>query len=114
MTRPIRAAAYLRMSDDRQENSIERQREQVTAYAAKHGYEILREYCDPGVPGDEEQKRKQFMQMLRDAQRKEFDVILCDDRDRFGRFDSLTMGYYCKPLRDAGIRLETVAQGKVD
>jgi DNA invertase Pin-like site-specific DNA recombinase len=102
------------MSDDRQENSIERQREQVTAYAARQGYEIVRWYTDEGIPGDEERKRKAFMAMLKDAQRREFDIILCDDRDRFGRFDSLTMGYYCKPLRDAGIRLETVAQGKID
>jgi site-specific DNA recombinase len=110
----IRAAAYLRMSDDRQENSIERQREQVRAYATRQGYELAREYLDEGIPGDEEARRKGFMAMLKDAQRKEFDIILCDDRDRFGRFDSLTMGYYCKPLRDAGVQLVTVAQGVID
>ena len=42
------------------------------------------------------------------------EVILSDDKDRFGRFDSITQGYYVKPLRDAGVRLETVAQGRVD
>jgi site-specific DNA recombinase len=54
------------------------------------------------------------MRMLKDAQRGEFKVILCDDKDRFARFDSITQGYYVKRLRDAGVRLETVAQGVVD
>jgi hypothetical protein len=55
------------------------------------------------------------MQLLKDASRgRDFSVILCDDKDRFGRFDSIDHGYYVKPLRDAGLRLETVAQGKID
>jgi site-specific DNA recombinase len=114
MSAPVRAVAYYRMSDDRQENSIERQRSQVEPYAARHGYAVVRDYTDEGIAGDEERRRKAFLAMLDDAKRKRFDVILCDDKDRFGRFDSITMGYYVKPLRDAGVRLETVAQGRVD
>jgi DNA invertase Pin-like site-specific DNA recombinase len=109
-----RAAVYYRMSDDHQENSIERQQSLVRPYADRHEYEIVREYKDEGIAGDEERKRKDFMRMLRDAQGGEFQVILCDDKDRFGRFDTITQGYYVKPLRDAGVWLETVAQGKVD
>jgi site-specific DNA recombinase len=110
----IPAVVYYRMSTERQEDSIERQRSQVEPFATRQGYKILREYKDEGIAGDEEEKRKDFMRMMRDAQRREFEVILCDDKDRFGRFDSITQGYYVKPLRDAGVRLETVAQGKVD
>jgi DNA invertase Pin-like site-specific DNA recombinase len=102
------------MSTDRQEDSIDRQRSQVQAYAERHGYQIIREYVDEGIAGDEEQKRKAFMRMLADAEKKEFNVILCDDKDRFGRWDTITQGYYVKPLRDRGICLETVAQGRVD
>jgi DNA invertase Pin-like site-specific DNA recombinase len=109
-----RAAAYYRMSDDKQENSIDRQRSQVEPFAARNGYTIVREYLDEGIAGDEEAKRKGFMRMLRDAQRRDFRVILCDDKDRFGRFDSIDQGYYVKPLRDAGMKLVTVAQGEVD
>jgi DNA invertase Pin-like site-specific DNA recombinase len=108
------AAAYYRMSTDRQEDSIDRQRSQVEAYAARQGYAIVRDYLDEGIAGDEERKRKGFLQMLQDAARGDFAVILCDDKDRFGRFDSITSGYYIKPLRDAGVRLETVAQGRAD
>jgi site-specific DNA recombinase len=110
-----RAVAYYRMSTDRQEDSIERQRSQVELYAARHGYAITREYIDEGIAGDEERKRKGFLRMLEDAAHlRDFSIILCDDKDRFGRFDSITSGYYIKPLRDVGVRLETVAQGRAD
>jgi DNA invertase Pin-like site-specific DNA recombinase len=102
------------MSTDRQEDSIERQRSQVEPYAARNGLVIVREYIDEGIAGDEERRRKAFQDMLRDAGRGDFRAILCDDKDRFGRFDSITYGYYVKPLRDAGICLETVAQGRID
>jgi hypothetical protein len=113
--RPEPVVAYYRMSDDKQENSIERQRSQVEPYAARHGYAIVREYTDEGIAGDEAEKRPGFMKLIQDAVGShDFKVILCDDKDRFGRFDGIDFGYYVKPLRDAGVRLETVAQGKID
>jgi DNA invertase Pin-like site-specific DNA recombinase len=114
MPTPVRAVAYYRMSTLRQEDSIERQRSQVEPFAAHNGYTIIAEYKDEGIAGDEEEKRKDFMRMMRDAQHGGFQAILCDDKDRFGRFDSITQGYYVKPLRDAGVSLVTVAQGKID
>ena len=44
----------------------------------------------------------------------EFAVILCWDQDRFGRFDPLDAGYWIYPFRNAGVRLETIAQGRID
>jgi DNA invertase Pin-like site-specific DNA recombinase len=109
------AAAYYRMSHDKQERSVGEQREAVRTYAAKHGYRIVREYTDEGISGDATEKRLQFRQMLQDAaERGNFRVVLCWDQDRFGRFDPLEAGYWVKPLRDAGVRLETVAQGRID
>jgi DNA invertase Pin-like site-specific DNA recombinase len=106
---------YYRMSDDKQENSIGRQKSQVEPYAARQGYTITREYLDEAISGSEERKRKEFLQMLQDLQKRGAPrVILCDDKDRFSRFDSIDYGYYVKPLRDAGVKLITVAQGVVD
>jgi DNA invertase Pin-like site-specific DNA recombinase len=102
------------MSTDRQESSIDRQRSQVLPYAEKHGYAIVREYADPGIAGDEIAKRKEFQRMLRDAQTGAFRAILCDDKDRFGRFDSIDLGEIVAPLRRKGVWLDTVAQGKID
>ena len=41
-------------------------------------------------------------------------VHLCWDQDRFGRFNSIEAGHWIYPLMQAGIRLETIAQGKID
>jgi DNA invertase Pin-like site-specific DNA recombinase len=114
MSKPIPAVAYYRMSTDKQEDSIDRQKAEVEAYAARKGYQVVRTYLDEGIPGDEVERRKGFRQLLADAAASLFQVILCDDKDRFGRFDSIDYGFYVKPLRDRGICMETVAQGKID
>jgi DNA invertase Pin-like site-specific DNA recombinase len=106
--------AYYRMSDDKQENSIDRQRSQVEPFARKHGYAIAHEYLDEGVPSDDVRRRKAFQQLLADCAAGKVGTILVDDKDRFGRFDSIDQGYYVKPLRDRGVKLVTVAQGLVD
>jgi DNA invertase Pin-like site-specific DNA recombinase len=110
----VPAVAYYRMRTDRQEASIRRQRESVEAYASANGYQILREYSDEGISGDATEKRAGFLKMRDDAGRGDFQVILCWDKDRFGRFDSIEQGYWVKPLRDAGVRLVTVTQGAID
>src|SRR5262249_44069108 len=78
------------------------------------GYLIVAEYVDEGVAGDELRRRKEFQRLLRDAQTGQFDGILCDDNDRFGRFDSIDMGEIVAPLRRKGVWLESVAQGRSD
>jgi len=109
------AVCYFRMSKDDQENSIERQQGQVYPYAAARGYNIVREYKDEGIAGWKSGlDRPEFNRMLRDAQRGQFKRILCDDVDRFGRFDIHKYGAIVDPLRNAGVRLETVAQGLID
>jgi site-specific DNA recombinase len=110
----IPAAVYFRMSDDRQENSIDRQKSQVLPFAEKRGYEIVQEYADHGIPGDEIAKRRGFQRMLRDAQAGQFQAIICDDKDRFGRFDAIDLGEVVAPLRRKGVWVETVAQGRID
>ena len=111
----IDAAAYYRMSTDRQDKSISQQREEVEAYAAANGFRIVREYIDEGISGDATEKRREFQRMVADAADDGgFSAILCWDQDRFGRFDSIEAGHWIFPLRRAGIRLVTVAQGNID
>lgn len=110
----VPAVVYLRMSSDKQEASIAAQREAVHAYAEQHGYHILREYIDEGISGDDTAKRKAFQRMIADADAGEFKAVLCWDVDRFGRFDSIEAGRWIYPLRQAGVALATVAQGRTD
>jgi site-specific DNA recombinase len=102
------------MSSDQQEQSVPSQRAELTSYAKKHGYTIVGEYIDEAISGDDTHKRLGFLQMRDDAQSGNFDVVLCWDQDRFGRFDLLDAGYWITPFRQAGVRLETIAQGKID
>jgi hypothetical protein len=52
--------------------------------------------------------------MRGDAASGEFTLVLCWDQDRFGRFDPIEAGHWILPFRNAGVRLETVAQGRID
>jgi len=110
----IRAVLYLRMSSAGQEQSIPAQRAELQAYAAKHGYTIVGEYLDEAISGDDTERRTGFLRMREDAQSGGFDLILSWDQDRFGRFDQLDAGYWIYPFRQAGVRLETIAQGRID
>jgi site-specific DNA recombinase len=108
------AVLYLRMSDERQEYSIDAQRAELLRYAEKHSYKILREYLDEAISGDDTGRRAEFLRMREDVQKGEFSVVLCWDQDRFGRFDGIEGGFWIFPFRQAGVRLETIAQGRID
>ncbi|NLX95979.1 MAG: recombinase family protein [Rhodopirellula sp.] len=108
------AVLYLRMSSKKQDVSIPAQRDALIAYAKKHGITILREYVDEGISGDATEKRDGFLRLRQDAEEKrDFSVILVWDEDRFSRNDPLELGYWLKPIRDAGIVVET-PKGRVD
>ncbi len=109
-----KAVLYLRMSSAKQDASIDQQRDQLTSYAAQHGYTVTKEYTDSAISGDDTARRTEFLRMRDDAAKGEFSVVLCWDQDRFGRFDPIEGGYWILPFRDAGVRLETIAQGRID
>lgn len=110
----IPAVAYIRMSSDKQEASPHQQRDEIEQLASRDGYRIIRWYSDEGISGDATDKRLGFQRMIEDADRKDFEAILCWDMDRFGRFDSIEAGRWIYPLRQNGVYLVTVAQGKID
>jgi site-specific DNA recombinase len=110
----MRCVLYLRMSRETQDKSIGDQRTALYEFANKNGYVIVAEYVDEGISGDATEKRLQFQRMIKDCGKKTFDLVLCWDQDRFGRFDPLEAGYWIKPMRDAGVQLETIAQGRIN
>lgn len=110
----MRCVLYLRMSKDTQDTSIADQRAAVTKHAAERGYRIIGEYVDEGISGDATEKRQAFQRLVADAVKKKFDLILCWDQDRFGRFDPIEGGFWIWPIRNAGVQLETLGQGRID
>ncbi|MGE3180933.1 MAG: recombinase family protein [Phycisphaerae bacterium] len=110
-----RAVAYIRRSTTRQEQSLGGQRADIERFAAENGYEIVRWYEDDGISGDATEKRTGFLKMHSDAQNgRDFDVIICWDYSRFGRFDSIEAGRWIDPLRRAGVKLVTIKEGLID
>jgi DNA invertase Pin-like site-specific DNA recombinase len=110
-----RAALYFRMSTDRQEDSIDRQRGGVLPYAKARGYRLAGEYVDEGIAGDEFGKRSDFQRLLRDAAAGRFDVIVVDEPSRLSRQDPIDqIAKVIAPLRDAGVRLDSASRGPLD
>ncbi len=113
--RTEKAAHYFRMSTDKQEHSIERQRSQVAPYARQKGYELAGEYADEGIAGDEFLKRSGFQRLLRDAAAGKFAVVLVDEPSRLSREDPIDfIVKVVDPLRRAGVRVDTVSAGPLD
>src|SRR5262245_13603394 len=111
----VPAVGYVRRSTDKQEASIAEQKKAIQQYADEKGYKIIRWYTDDAISGDDTEKRLSFQQMLADAQnRRDFQVILCWDQSRFGRFSPQEGGYWSHLFSKAGVRLVTVDKGLID
>ena len=90
----VRAVAYYRHSaQDRQENSIPIQQDQVRAWASEHGVEIIREFCDAGRSGLNSEGRPAFTEMMDEwiSKRGDFEYVLCLDVSRWGRFQDIDL-----------------------
>ena len=79
-----RAAMYLRVSTG--EQTTENQRLALQETAQRRGWEVVAIYEDVGVSGAKgREKRPSLSQMLDDAQRRHFDVLMAWSLDRLGR-----------------------------
>jgi DNA invertase Pin-like site-specific DNA recombinase len=79
-----RAALYVRVSTDRQ--TVENQTARLTEIAEARGWQIVETYSDAGISGAKGRKdRPGLDKMLKDAQRRRFDVVMVWAIDRLGR-----------------------------
>ena len=78
------AAIYVRVSTDKQ--TIENQLRELRQIAERRGWEVIHEYHDAGISGAKgRESRPGLDQMLKDAQRRRFDVVMAWAIDRLGR-----------------------------
>jgi DNA invertase Pin-like site-specific DNA recombinase len=81
---PKRAAIYVRVSTDKQ--TVENQVRELRQIAERRGWEVVKEYHDAGISGAKgRDKRPGLDEMLKDASRRRFDVIMAWAIDRLGR-----------------------------
>ena len=107
-------ALYARLSRDDEiegdSNSIVHQKEILSEYARKHGFENTRFYADDGYSGTNF-NRPDFQRMMTDVQAGLIKTIIVKDMSRFGR-DYIMVGYYTEILLpQADIRFIAVNDG---
>src|SRR6516162_4788784 len=79
-----RVAIYVRVSTDRQ--TIENQLRELRQIAERRGWEVVHEYHDAGISGSKQREARPGLdEMLNDAQRRRFDVVMAWAIDRLGR-----------------------------
>jgi len=79
-----RAALYVRVSTDRQ--TVENQLRELRQIAERRGWEVVKEFDDAGISGSKGRNdRPGLDEMLKDAQRRRFDVVMAWAIDRLGR-----------------------------
>ena len=103
------AVIYARYSSDNQrEESIEGQIRECTAYAEKNGITVVKHYIDRAISAKTD-NRPQFQQMIKDSERKLFDIVLVWKLDRFARnrYDSAR---YKTQLKKNGVKLMSATE----
>lgn len=112
----MRGVIYARYSEGprQTDQSIEGQVADCKAYALEKGIDIVDVYADRHVSGKSLEGRDEFQRMMRDADRKRFDVVVVWKIDRFGRSrEDIAVNKI--RLRRAGIQLmyarESIPEG---
>lgn len=74
-----KVVVYARVSTEHeaQLNALENQKDWYKPILQQHSeWELVRMYVDEGITGTSAKKRPQFMQMIQDAEKGQFDLIL--------------------------------------
>ena len=110
----MKAVIYARYSSDNQrEESIEGQLRECTAFAEKNGITILRHYIDRAFSAKTD-NRPEFQNMIKDSNKKLFDMVIVWKLDRFARnrYDSAR---YKAQLKKNGVKVvsatEVISEG---
>jgi len=107
-------AAYVRMSTDKQESSIEGQLDQVNKYIATKGYTVYKVYEDAAFKGYD-WERPAFLELMADAKKGRFKGIIVDEESRFSCHKALKfIAHTADPLSEIGVWLESVNDGRQD
>lgn len=112
---PYRAAIYCRLSEEDRfkinenddSNSIVNQKELLTQYCYERNWAVYDIYSDDDFTGSD-RNRPAFNRMLKDAEDKRFDVILCKTQSRFTREIELVEKYINYLLPIWGVRFVSV------
>lgn len=111
----MKVAIYCRLSEeDRNKqfetddsNSIQNQKAMLMQYAAEQGWELYNIYSDDDYTGSD-RRRPEFNRLLKDAEARKFDIILCKTQSRFTRELELVEKYIHGLFPIWGIRFVSI------
>ena len=109
----MKVAAYCRVSTGSEEqlNSLTNQTAFFVEYAKKCGYELYRVFADRGISGKSSANRPMYLEMLKCAERKEFDMLLVKDISRFAR-NTVDFLNGIRKLRQNGIEVRFLSSNQ--
>ena len=94
----MRAATYVRVSSEDQVDgySLDAQRRAIAEFCQARDWDITRQYADEGKSAwvESAAKRPEFNQMLTDAGKREFDVVVTHSLDRLSRNLMVTLNAF--------------------
>ena len=105
--RKRKVAIYARVSTEHKEqlDALENQLDWYRPFLEYHKeWEVVERYIDRGITGTSATKRPQFMQMIRDAKKHKFDLILTREVSRFARNTVDTL-QYTRELKAIGVEV---------
>jgi DNA invertase Pin-like site-specific DNA recombinase len=119
MPEAIPTVFYGRMSDDKQETSIPEQQEWLAGVKVRENLDVVAEFYDPGIPGDEIRHRPGLQDLLAYCEREHqagrpVEAMACWEFGRFSRANSYrTAAVICR-LMDAGCFRVLTNRGWID
>jgi len=111
----IKAAIYCRLSEEDKNKqfetddscSIQNQKTMLLQYAMEQGWEVYNIYSDDDYTGSD-RRRPAFNRLLKDAEQRRFDIILCKTQSRFTRELELVETYIHGLFPIWGIRFVSI------
>ncbi|MHA1148713.1 MAG: IS607 family transposase [Promethearchaeota archaeon] len=106
-----RSALYGKVSSSRQKKSgdLKRQLSKLSQFAVKKGYSLYKSYSDVGSGLND--KRRDLLQLLKDAALRKFEVVIVNYNDRLERFGLQIVKEY---LKSWNVQLEVIHLNIVD
>lgn len=111
----MKVAIYCRLSEEDKNkssktddsNSIQNQKSMLLQYAIAQGWEVYNIYSDDDYAGAD-RRRPEFNRLLRDAENRKFDIVLCKTQSRFTRELELVEKYIHGLFPIWGIRFVSI------
>lgn len=105
-----KAVIYARFSSDNQRSvSIDAQVRAIRDYCSHNNITVIDTYIDEAISGTSTDDRKQFLQMIEDSKKQQFEYVLVHKLDRFAR-NRYDQAIFEKKLNDNNVKIISVLE----